>query len=86
MSHLTLPLPGCQVEGAESMGEWEPVKGDRALWQDPPTPEKCLKCLRNVWQDPPTPEREKKSLREVWMDLARFPNCHECSKWVGEPD
>ena len=40
MSHLTLPLPGCQVEGAESMGEWEPVKGDRALWQDPPTPER----------------------------------------------
>ena len=69
MSHLTLPLPGCQVEGAKSMGEWEPVKGDRA-----------------VWQDPPTPEREKKSLREVWMDLVRFPNCHECSKWVGEPD
>ena len=52
------------------MGEWEPVKGDRTVWQDPPTPEKCLKCLRNVWQDPPTPEREKKSLREVWrMDL-----------------
>ena len=42
------------------MGEWEPVKGDRTVWQDPPTPEKCLKCLRNVWQDPPTPEREKK--------------------------
>ena len=53
MSHLTLPLPGCQVEGAESMGEWEPVKVDCAVWQDPPAPEREEEVFKGGVEDGP---------------------------------
>ena len=36
------------------MGEWEPVKGDRAVWQDPPAPGREKKSLLKGGVDGPS--------------------------------
>ena len=36
------------------MGEWEPVKVDRAVWQDPPAPEREEEVFKGGVEDGPS--------------------------------